>query len=197
MLLTIQQAADTLGKTARQVRYLIQQGKLDASKLGGQWLIDSGQLPRSSKQQRAAERKQRMLADAVEDALELPPASARRRYSVRDLRAFKIAAPLFADVAAALGEDHVVARELRLSLDALASGCHRYDSPDKASAYRTARDHASRAACELALMAQNQGPSETEDDKSPAERWLDCIEQELMAAMAGLLRRLQRPRRSA
>ena len=44
MQLTLSEAAAVLGKSERQVRYLISQGKLGASKSAGRWVIDSGKL---------------------------------------------------------------------------------------------------------------------------------------------------------
>lgn len=204
VLLTLQQAADALGKTARQVRYLVKQGRLPARKVGGQWLVDSADLPRSPGQDKATERKQRMLVQAIDEALDIP-ASARRRYSVRDLRAYKIAAPLYHQITAALGAEHPVCQALHQTLEELARGCHRYDRTTKADAYRTARDHASQAACQLALLidrATGQKADTEADlapdqnvqnvDNGPALAWLDTVEQELMAALAGLIRRLER-----
>ena len=69
MQLTIQQAARRLGKSERQVRYMLQQGKLAAEKQGGVWMIDSATLPASGGQQRSAERKQQRLRAAVDEAV--------------------------------------------------------------------------------------------------------------------------------
>ncbi len=41
MQLTLQQAAASLGKTRRQIQYLIQQGRLPAKKVGGRWYVES------------------------------------------------------------------------------------------------------------------------------------------------------------
>ena len=65
----------------------------------------------------------------------------------------------------------------------LARGCHRYEQNDKATAYRAARDAASAAVCE-AIMS---GHAQVDDIVTP-------IEQDLMAALAGLLRRLDKKR---
>ena len=145
MKLTLKQAADALGKSVRQVRYLVKNGQLRATKVSNQWHIDSDDLPLTPGQQAARERKQANLQDAVEDALDLP-AGRRRRYSVKD------------KAAGHLGPEHAACRALRESLEQLARGCHRYRNDDKASAYRRARDAASQAACELAHW--------------PPDRWL-------------------------
>lgn len=185
MQLSLQQAADALGKSVRQVRYQVKNGSIPATKLGNQWYINSDDLPLTAGQRTARERKQAQLQNAVEDVLALPT-ERRRRYSVKDLRAFRIGAPLYRRISAHLGPEHAACSALRESLEQLARGCHRYRNEDKASAYRLARDAASRAACELALL-----PGDDSDDATAAAL-LDEIEQELMAALAGLLRRLDR-----
>ncbi len=62
MFLTIRQASDTLGKSQRQIRYLIQQGELEAEKKEGRWRIDSRSLPLSEGQRAALQRRETRLA---------------------------------------------------------------------------------------------------------------------------------------
>ncbi len=184
MNLSIKQAADRLGKTERQIRYLIQTDRLPARKEGGRWQIAAGDLPLSDGQQRAQVRKQAALRTAVETALELPERG-RRRYSVQDLKAFQISRPVYDRCVEQLGQDHPASLAVRQVLDHLTRGCHRYESADKAAAYRQARDAASLAVTELLLS----------DDPGDAAALAGVIEQELMAALAGLLRRLERRQR--
>jgi excisionase family DNA binding protein len=63
MQLSLQQAAERLGKSVRQVRYLIQTGALPAQKSGGRWLIAAADLPLSEGQRAALERRERALQD--------------------------------------------------------------------------------------------------------------------------------------
>jgi excisionase family DNA binding protein len=44
MELSLQQAVEILGKTRRQVLYMIEQGRLPAKKIGGCWVIDRTDL---------------------------------------------------------------------------------------------------------------------------------------------------------
>ncbi|MCC2868226.1 MAG: helix-turn-helix domain-containing protein, partial [Candidatus Accumulibacter phosphatis] len=44
MHLTLEQAAALLGKTRRQVVYMIEQGRLPAQKVGGRWVIERAAL---------------------------------------------------------------------------------------------------------------------------------------------------------
>ncbi len=182
MNLTLDEAAARLGKSPRQVRYMINAGRLEAAKFGGRWMIDSDHLDLSEAQQQAVERKERRLRAAVEEGLGLPE-KGKRRYSVRDLKAVQIALPLHRQAAEVLGADHPATGALRLALEHLARGCHRFDRSEKAAAYRDARDAASAAVCELLLS-----------EGETAETLVTAIEQELMAALAGLLRRLDRRR---
>jgi len=180
MQLSIQQAAERLGKSVRQVRYLIQTGALHATKSGGRWLIDAADLPLSEPQRAAVQRREHALRDAVERGLGLDE-PAPKRFSVRDLKAFQIALPLHRQGAELLGADHTAVVALRDTLILLAQGCHRFGRDDKATSYRAARDAASLAVCELVLSARGE-----------AEPLIHAIEQDLMAAFSGLLRRLDR-----
>jgi hypothetical protein len=182
MQLTLEQTATRLGKSKRQVLYMIQTGRLPAQKIAGRWSIESDRLPRNEAQQRADERKQRQLRAAVEEALEIPPESTRsKRYSVRDLKAFQIALPLHEKAVAELGAEHPATSCLKHVLEQLTQGCHRFERSDKAEAYRAARDQASLAVCELVLSKS-----------APADQLIHTLEQDLMASLAGLLRRVDR-----
>ncbi len=186
MELSLEDAATMLGKSVRQIRYLVKLGRMQARKVGGRWMVQvtpgvaSGaagpEEPPSPKRQ-TVQRKREALRAAVEDALELPPSN--RRYSLRDLKAFQLGLPLYQQSLAALGPEHGASRALKQMLELLSRGCHRFDTTDKAEAYRAARDAASQAVCEL-LLSPTTG----------SEVLVDGIEQELMAALAGLLRRL-------
>ena len=90
MQLTLEQAATRLGKSKRQVLYMIQKGHLPAQKLAGRWWIESQHLPLSDGQQHSYDRKQRQLRAAVEEALDIEPETARpRRYSVPTSKPFR------------------------------------------------------------------------------------------------------------
>ncbi len=111
MQITIDEAAARLGKSARQVRYLIQNGGLRANKVNGRWLIEADDLPLSEPQRAALGRQERALRGAVERGLGLDEEK-RRRYSVRDLKAFELALPLHRRSEALLGADHPATRRL-------------------------------------------------------------------------------------
>ncbi len=186
MSLTLDEAARILGKSYRQVRYMIQNGEISATKSDGRWIIDD--LPRSPGQTQAAQRKQARMVEVVEESLALPASGDRKRYSLRDLRAFQIGSDIYRESVQCFGKEHDACAALQQMLEHIARGCHRYRSEDKAIEYKIARDHASRAACAFALTVAVDGVSE-------AQALLDQVEQNLMAALAGLMRRMERPRK--
>lgn len=184
MKLTIEEAAVRLGKTVRQVRYAIQQNTIRARKVGGRWVIEDENLPEDAPTQKARQRKQRQLKAAVEDVLELPNEPTRTGYSVRDLKAFQIAHPLHERARRTLGPEHPAVRELHQVITLLTLGCHRFERPQKAAAYVQARDAASRAMSELLV-----------DEEHDTETLVMAIENDLMKALAGLLRKMTRQER--
>lgn len=181
MELTLKQVAAQLGKSVRQVRYMIQSGTLPARKSPSGWLVDSAALPASPRQGEAAARKQRALRAAVEDVLSAPDTPGTRRYSLRNLRAVQVALPIRSACEAALGASHAATQSLYQTIEHIIRGCHRFARGDKAEAYRLARDEASRSTCSLLI-----------DGSEPALRLLDQVEQELLPAISGLLRRQER-----
>ena len=184
MQLTLDQAAIKLGRSVRQVRYMVQKGKLRARKVGHRWMIEDVDLPSSPQQRDVNARKERQLRAAVERGLDLP--TRRARYSVRNLKACQIALPLYHRAQDALGPAHPATLALRGVIEQLARGCHRYEHASKAAAYNEAREAASQAISELLLSSHDR-----------ADPLITDIEQELMAALAGLLRRLDRKSASA
>lgn len=177
MDLSLDEAAVLLGKSARQLRYLVAQGRIPARKEGTRWMFRREDLPISQATQARREQHLDALTDIVEDTLQIkhrPP-----RFSLADLKAFQVCRPLYLDVVAAHGAEHAAALALKTTLLALGAGCHRFHPADKTAAYRDARDAASAAATELMIN----------DPDSPLAR---RVEQELMPAVAGLLRRIDR-----
>ena len=161
---------------------MIQSRLLPARKVAGRWLIDAKDLPLSVGQREAVARKERQLRAAVEEGLGLAD-DGPHRYSIRDLKAFQIALDIYRQARTAFEPEHPATVTLRRLLDHLSVGCHRFERQDKAAAYREARDCASLAVCELVLCASPE-----------ADAMIVTLEQDLMAALAGLLRRIERGR---
>lgn len=181
MELTIEETAARMGKTLRQVRYMIQLGQVKATKRGGRWFIEQEDAPKSAGQAAAATRKQQRLRAAAEEVLG-GERGGKRIYSVSDLRAFQIGEQVLQELRKRPAESLALAIEaLRRGLYWLTCGCHRFDNGDKGVAYRKARDEASGAVCELLL-------SEDPRAKSAAT----TLETAMLPALAGLLRRTER-----
>jgi len=177
MNLTLSQAATALGKTRRQLVYMIEQGRIEAQKIGGRWYLDSRAIEQDPVASQRGQIRQANLRDAIEDAL-LPP-DRQRRYSLLDLKAFQVAHPIYEAITEHWGPDHHASLHLHQCLEHLAQGCHRFARGEKARAYQAARDAASLAVLELIL---------SRDDALAGTR--DTLEQDLMPAIAGLLRRV-------
>jgi excisionase family DNA binding protein len=179
MELSLQEAVDILGKTRRQVLYMIEQGRLPATKIGSRWIIDRAHLQVDEEKHQRASQQQARLKAVIEEVLTAGP---ERRYTLRNLKAVQLAAPIYRQLAAHGAGWEKAATHMRMCLDQLALGCHRYDRQEKTVAYRAARDAASLASMELLLC----------NDVAQADPLLDAIEQDLMPAFAGLLRRSER-----
>ncbi len=188
MDVSLAEAATLLGKSPRQVRYLIKTGKLKARKDGARWRIEIDELPLGEKQRRAANARARELRDAVEAALAPVENAAHKargkRFSVQDLRAFRSGEPVFRAVVEAVGEDDPAGLQLRRSLDALAQGCHAFRPPDKAARYEAAREAAASAVVSLLLG----GPQGDEARRALADR----VEQEYLPDVSSLIRVTER-----
>jgi excisionase family DNA binding protein len=184
MQLSLQEAMQILGKTRRQVLYMIEQGRLPARKVGSRWVIERADVQVDEAVHQRTTQKQARFKAVIEDAL---TPGQERRYTLRDLKAVQVATPIYREMAARGDGWSKAAAHMRACLDQLAVGCHRYDRHEKTLAYRAARDAASLAAMELLLHTEAK----------PDDGLLDAIEQELMPAVAGLLRRSERRGRAA
>ena len=184
MQLSLQEAVQILGKTRRQVLYMIEQGRLPARKVGGRWVIERAALQVDETVQQRSSQKQARFRAVIEEAL---TPGQERRYTLRDLKAVQVTTPIYRELAARGNGWEKAAAHMRACLDQLAVGCHRYDRQEKTIAYRAARDAASLAAMELLLHPA----------ANPPDALLDAIEQELMPAFAGLLRRSERRGRAS
>ncbi len=182
MELTLQQAATQLGKSVRQVRYMIKEGKLRARKEGAVWRIDSAGLPvLSSAQAEASYKKERVLRAAVEEALTQGDSPQKQRYSLRNVHAIAVGLPLHAKCSDLFGATHATTETLYRVLEHVACGCHRFVHVEKVDAYRAARDEASRCACALVVLGT-----------APALDLLGTVENDLLPSISGLIRRYER-----
>ncbi len=175
MDLSLSEAARLLGKSDRQVRYLIRAGKLPASKKNGRWTIRREDLPLSAKQERAARHKVDRAAQLAEEILRPEGGDAKKKYSIRDLRAYREGAAIYRELAAA-GADHAATELMRESLMLLACGYHEFQAANKAELYARARHQASRAAMALLL-----------DDEEAHRDRIERLETAFLPALGGLI----------
>ena len=191
--LTLAQASARLGKSERQLRYMVQKGELAAFRSGKRWLIRLEDLPptpappgvpaaplpppQAPLPTARGERDAQSLAAAAEQPT-------RRRYSVTDLRAFQHARPIHADLVQRLGAEHPTTRRLRAVLDHLARGCHAYAPEQKAKQYEQARDEAASAVVDLLLLEAPHLAAHAE-----------ALEQVVLPIIGGLQRTTDRGRR--
>lgn len=178
MDLSLAEAARLLGRSERQVRYLIKTGDLEAQKKAGHWRIRREDLPVSERQEAAAQHKAERAARLAMEVLQPreEQQGSARRYSVRDLRAYQEGAPLYRELAGAAGPDHPAAALLREALMLLACGCHEFQAREKAAFYSRAREQASRAVMALLL-----------EDTEASRGLIDRFEVMLLPAIGGLI----------
>ncbi len=193
MKLSIAETATVLGKSERQVRYLIRTGRLAAKKQKGRWKIESADLPLSDAERQALVERSQTARDAFEKGLEplvkaARPAeekaksdadAAKRAYSVVDLFAFQAGEAIYRDLTSEISAEEPAARQLFEALALLTRGCHCYHPKEKASRFSEARELAATAVAGLLL----QGGEKAEGRRAFAQR----IEQELIPKVAGLV----------
>lgn len=179
---SLTEVATLLNKNLRQIRYLIRQGRLPASKEGGRWVVKKSDVDVKPTAPQA---------EAVARA-EAAAGSAGRRYSVNDLRVFQTGQALFREVVDACGPQHSISLRLRGALEAVTLGCHAFEPDEKLELFRRARRDLATAVAELLLS--DAPPTEAERD------FATRIEQTLIPQVSGLVRaadRSARGRRSA
>jgi hypothetical protein len=190
--ISLAETATVMGRSERQVRYLIKTGKLKAAKEGGQWRIATSDLPLTEEQRHALNGRLQVARDAFEKGLE-PVAKTtggrgegRRQYSVTDLAAFQAGQAIFREIREDPGEESVACRQLAAALTLVVRGCHNYQPADKASRFLEARELAATAVAELLLHGEAR-------HRTLAER----IEQELIPKLSGLVASSERRSRSS
>ncbi len=154
MDLSLAEAARLLGKSERQVRYLIHSGKIPSRKKGRRVVIRRKDLPLGEGQQRAAEQKTERAARLADEILRPEGSGAKKakaKYSIRGLRAFQEGATIYRQLTAAAGADHAATTGMRESLMLLACGYPEFQAATKADFYARARQEASRVTMALLL----------------------------------------------
>ncbi|MBF0108654.1 MAG: hypothetical protein HQL76_05725 [Magnetococcales bacterium] len=173
MDLSLSEAAIVLGKTPRQIRYLIKSGTLKAKKEKGCWVIEEGSLPLSDSQRQTLARRattaREAMAEAtapVEKVMAREPVATekgvasrekekeKKTYSVTDLRAFALGEELFRAVERHLGGEDPAKMCLFEAMKMLCRGCHAFQPPQKEARFTEAREAAADAVTFLLLTGE-------------------------------------------
>ncbi len=104
MWVTLHEAATLMGKTPRQVRYLILQERLAADKRSGRWMIRREDLPLSKGAEAAATRKADTLHDTVQRTL-AEAGHAREAFGIQQIQAVRALLPVHRAMVAELGTE--------------------------------------------------------------------------------------------
>lgn len=177
------EAAALLGKSERQVRYLIQNGKLAGEKVEGRWRISADALRAHPERQVQTAEKREAIREAVERAL--PEGGDVTPWSVRSMRAVKHALQLHRSVTEAFSATAPEAEAVAQALRYLVRGGHAFERAEKRRFYQEAR----LASCDALSALLLRGTRE-------ALAFVEVAESGLMPALAGLLRRSESPRGS-
>jgi hypothetical protein len=182
MRLSLADAAIALGRSQRQIRYMIQTGRLQARKDGGRWVIDSADLPLDAGQRKALQGRVGQARQPLDKCLAPleKGAKEKRQYSVTDLHAYEVGMGLLRELIWA--EEDYSPEARRCLFDALiwlSRGCHAFQPADKAARFAEARDAAAEAAIHLLLAA--------EDEADPCRGWAERLEQEFIPKVSALL----------
>ncbi len=142
---TLAEAGALLGNSDRQLRYMIQQGELRATKSGKRWYIKAEDMPDNAKRDSRTEGQLHELQQAAEP-------TKKRKYSVKDLRAFQHSRVIYDALRQRLGPEHPTSLRMRNVLDQLSQGCHAFPPEHKAKHYEVARDQAASVVVDLILL---------------------------------------------
>ncbi len=177
MQLSLTEAATLLGRTERQIRSMIEDGRIVATKSRGKWQIDRDSLALITAQGDSPE--VGMEDEELDfDEIESPPMAGDRRktWSVTDLDAFRLGVEILHDLRSI--EAPRALELLDQCLEVLGCGCHDFNPRSKRVRFAEARDAAARAA--VRLIADGDGDALHE---SLARR----IETDLIPRLGGLV----------
>jgi excisionase family DNA binding protein len=193
MDITIREAAPLLGRSVRAVRARIARGELPARRQGRTWLIPLDSLPLTSEQRASMLRRADEARDAVDRVLpsRLGDSRGRKRRSVLDLVPFAASVRLVRELGA-VSEPSLdlqrVTKLVRAALMAMASASFEFQPQLRARDLRRARSHLGRAVGLLLSSPQEPTPA--------VVAFCARIEQEIVPPIGGLLRWIERGRRS-
>jgi hypothetical protein len=180
MKLSLAQTATVLGKSERQVRYLIKLGRLQASKATGTWEIDEADLPLTAEQRTGIGERVEVARQAFEKAVEpaVRATESTATYSVTKLAAFTGGEAVYRELRDQFPADPAVPL-LFAALEHLTRGCHAFHADEKRRHFREARGLAAAALTHLLLGGQASDGTR----RALAER----LEQAVLPKISGLI----------
>ena len=181
---TLSEAAAQLGKSERQVRYMIRQGDLKALKVSGRWYVPAEAIEKTPARTARRQPKAEALRAAVDQALDAVAPAHAKPWTVRNIRAIQHAVALHGRLSSAFGADSPPAQQMAHALSHLVRGGYAFDRADKRACYQQAR----LTACDLLATLLLK----TDD---PAPELIEAIERDLMPTLVGLLRKTERASR--
>ena len=174
---SISEAAILLGKTERQIRYMIQKQTLDAYKDGSRWIISIKNRPKPE----TNERQMRGLQATVEATLGISDHK-KTKWTVRSLDIFEKGRNIYLETQEKFGDKaSAVLYSLFLALQAITRGTHAYHRAQKIRNYQRARQYTCDAITQ-ALLHKDVNIHDVADK----------LEQDLLTHLSGLMRRAER-----
>lgn len=193
MEVSLNEAAVLMGKTPRQVRYLLQQAKITARKVDNVWVIDAESLPLNDAQKAAINARAEVVRESMSKAFEpllqiVKKGVSQQEYTVRSLNAFKIGEVIYRVMVKELGPADEATRFLRRSLELMGQGYHSFYPDDKLEYYKAARESGASALMSMLL----DGAPDDERRQEIAHH----LEGDYLPSVSGLVRYSERNSRS-
>lgn len=186
MTITISEAATLLGKSKRQIRYMIQQGKLKAEKAGKEWLINREHLPLSEAQLKSLERKAQQVRSVIDDAIGKPAdgivrdaREARKKYALATQSCFKLTKQAYGLAKQLFGGEHQNTQKLHTVIELVTKGWFSFIPAARLRFLRYARE----LICEVltdTLLIENPSNEHT--------AFAELLEFDIIVSLSGLIR---------
>lgn len=190
MELRIEEAAKLLGKSARQIRYMIETKRLPARREGKTWKIRKEDLPLTEGQERAKERKEEKVKNIAEEILGKQSKSLgqdiiekRMHYALKNQSSFTLSQEAYQRAKLIFGDTHYISKVLKRGLLYITLAWYEYASAQRIIWLQQARLRMCKALTELLTI-----PERTPEMNALSE----LIEIHIIAGINGLARHAER-----
>lgn len=190
---TVQEASELLGVTTRSVLNYIKSKEIEAIKVGKSWYIKrpsldsfSNRFGFSHRQKEQAQNNPNPTIDVRKDRSDYAQEEKSKKFSVKNLRAFKLTKEILGksevkEMIKETGLERKIEDHFHSALSHLGSGYYAFHLKDKIKLYERSRIELGAA---LALIYFS------EDEKELNKKVLETLEDELLPAYSGLIKRL-------